>query len=100
MEKEFKTIEEQIEILKGRKLIIKDEEFAKKLLKDNNYYYLINGYKDLFVKNKSENEEFKQNVTLEEIYTLYRFDIELIIFLGKYKKIKGTDCKKIIIEKD
>ncbi len=84
MEKEFKTIEEQIEILKGRKLIIKDEEFAKKLLKDNNYYYLINGYKDLFVKNKSENEEFKQNVTLEEIYTLYRFDIELRMNLFKY----------------
>ena len=84
MEKEFKTIEEQIEILKGRNLIIKDEEFAKKLLKENNYYYLINGYKDLFVKNKSENEEFKQNVTLEEIYTLYRFDIELRMNLFKY----------------
>ena len=84
LEKEFKTIEEQIEILKGRKLIIKDEEFAKKLLKDNNYYYLINGYKDLFVKNKDENEEFKQNVRLEEIYTLYRFDIELRMNLFKY----------------
>ena len=27
-------------------------------------------------------------------------DIELIIFLGKYKKIKGTDCKKIYRSKD
>ena len=47
MEKDFKTIEEQIEVLKARGIIINDEN-AKEILTENNYYYLINGYKDLF----------------------------------------------------
>ena len=53
MNKEFKTIEEQIAILKERNLII-DEEKAKEIFRDNNYYYLINGYKDLFIDENSE----------------------------------------------
>ena len=47
MEKDFKTIEEQFEVLKARGIIINDEN-AKEILTENNYYYLINGYKDLF----------------------------------------------------
>ena len=53
MEKDFKTIEEQIEILKARGIIINDER-AKQILTENNYYYLINGYKDFFVDNSSD----------------------------------------------
>ena len=37
MNKEFKTIEEQIEILKERNLII-NEEKAKEIFTDNNFY--------------------------------------------------------------
>ena len=77
MEKEFKTIEEQIEILKGRRLTINDDELAKKIFKENNYYYVINGYKDLFIKEINDEEIYKDNVTLEEVYSLYKFDIEI-----------------------
>lgn len=84
MEKEFKTIEEQIEILKSRKLIIKNEEFAKKIFKENNYYYVINGYKNLFVQEINGEEFYKENVTLEEIYSLYKFDIEIRTNFLKY----------------
>lgn len=83
MEKDFKTIEEQIEILKARGIIINDER-AEEILTENNYYYLINGYKDLFVNNSSETEKYKENVTLEEIYALYKFDSELRINLLRY----------------
>ena len=72
MEKDFKTIEEQIEVLKARGIIINDEN-AKEILTENNYYYLINGYKDLFVDNSNETEKYKENVSLEEIYALYKF---------------------------
>ena len=77
MEKEFKTIEEQIDIIKQRNIIIKDTEFANKIFKENNYYYLINGYKDIFIDKNQKGEYFKNNVTIEEIYALYKFDIEL-----------------------
>lgn len=83
MEKEFKTIEEQIEILKLRGLQITDEKTIE-ILTENNYYYLINGYKDLFIDEKCEEEKYKENVSLEEIYALYQFDSKLRINLLRY----------------
>ena len=83
MEKDFKMIEEQIEILKARGIII-NEESAKEILAENNYYYLINGYKDLFIDNSTETEKYKENVSLEEIYALYKFDSELRINILRY----------------
>lgn len=83
MDKEFKTIEEQIEILKRRKLNL-NEENASKILRNNNYYYLINGYKDLFVVKTNDGELYMDGVNLEEIYSLYKFDSELRINLLKY----------------
>lgn len=48
--KEFKTIDEQIELLKSRGLTFENEKFAKNMLLQNNYYNIINGYKELFIK--------------------------------------------------
>lgn len=83
MSKEFKTIDEQIEILKRRQLII-DESKAREIFRDNNYYYLINGYKDLFLDENSEEEKYKNNANLEEIFALYKFDSELRSTFLKY----------------
>lgn len=83
MEKEFKTIEEQIQILKNRNLLIDDEE-AIKIFTNNNYYYVINGYKDLFIDTNSKEEKFKENVALAEIYALYKFDIDLRLNFLRY----------------
>lgn len=82
MEKEFKTIDEQIELLRTRNLHIENKETAKEILLNNNYYYLINGYKDLFLNRNSKIEMFCKGATLEEIYSLYEFDRKIrIIFL-------------------
>ncbi len=82
MEKEFKTLDEQIELVQSRNLYIENEEIAKEILLNNNYYYLINGYKDLFLNRKSKSEKFRNGTTLEEIYNLYEFDRKIrIIFL-------------------
>lgn len=82
MEKEFKTIDEQIELLRTRNLHIENKQTAEEILLNNNYYYLINGYKDLFLNRKSETEIFCNGTTLEEIYSLYEFDRKIrIIFL-------------------
>ena len=82
MEKEFKTIDEQIELLQSRNLYIENENIARKFLLNNNYYYLINGYKDIFLNKNSKEEKFANGTTLEEIYSLYEFDRKIrIIFL-------------------
>ena len=63
--KEFKTYEEQIELLKLKGLIILDEAYAKEKLKEENYYNIINGYKELFM-NLHKNDTFITDVTFEE----------------------------------
>ena len=47
-EKRFLTYEQQIELLKSKKLHISDEKLAVENLKQYSYYSLISGYKDIF----------------------------------------------------
>lgn len=84
MEKEFKTIDEQIQILKSRNIIIENYEKTYNILMKNNYYYLINGYKNLFLDNTSKKEKYINGTNIEEIYTLYNFDKNLKINFLKY----------------
>ena len=71
--KDFKTYTEQIDLLKTRGLIINDEAFALEKLKEENYYNIINGYKDLFIT-PGTTDNFITGTTFEEIYYLYDFD--------------------------
>ena len=88
--KEFKTIEEQIDLLKSRNIIFEDEENAKKILLHNNYYNIINGYKDLFLDDDNS-LNYKQGTKFEEIYFLYEFDRQLRnIFLEYILKIENS----------
>lgn len=88
--KEFKTIEEQIELLKTRNIIFKNEENAKQVLLHNNYYNIINGYKDLFL-DTNDPTFYKKNTSFEEIYALYEFDRQLRnIFLEYILKIENS----------
>lgn len=84
MEKVFKTIEQQIEILKSRNMLIEDYNKTYEILAKNNYYYLINGYKDLFLNKKSKKEQYIDNTKIEEIYALYNFDKNIKITFLKY----------------
>ena len=80
--KEFKTYNEQIELLKVRGLNFEDENLALKKLKEDNYYNIINGYKDLFLVS-SNPDTFIEGTTFEEIYALYDFDRTLKNILFK-----------------
>lgn len=84
MEKIFKTIDEQIELLKSRNIVIDNYDKAYNLLSKNNYYYLINGYKNLFIDYTSKEEKYINNTKLEEIYALYVFDKDIKINFLKY----------------
>lgn len=74
-EKPFKTVDEQVEILKSRNLIFLDEHRAKEVLTFYGYYEIINGYKDHFMLNDDNDEYgFKKGMTFENIYALYQYD--------------------------
>lgn len=77
-DKPFKTIKEQIQILKNRNLIFLNEETAKNALSRYGYYEIINGYKDHFLNEKGNDElGFKTGTTFEHIYALYSLDKDI-----------------------
>ena len=84
MEKIFKTIDEQIDILNSRNVVIDDYDKAYNLLSKNNYYYLINGYKNLFIDSKTKEEKYINGTKLDELYALYEFDQNIKINFLKY----------------
>ena len=70
-DKGFKTIEEQMEILRSRGLTIDDETQAKNFLLRNNYYR-ISGYSLTLRKNNT----FSKSATFQNIVDIYHFDHE------------------------
>lgn len=53
--KVFKTLDEQVEILRSKGLIIDDIDFAKDILLRENYFF-ISGYRHIFMTNSKENK--------------------------------------------
>lgn len=89
-DKSFKTIEEQLEILRNRGLTILDEEKAKNFLLRNNYYR-ISGYSLTLRKN----DVFSKSSTFQNIIDIYNFDHELRHIILKYLEIIEVHVKSI-----
>ena len=82
-QKKHKTFEEQLGILKQRKLIISNDSFVLSKLKHINYYRLSAYFLPFQYPKNSENENiFLPNTSFENILSSYYFDAELrkIIF--------------------
>ena len=77
MEKKYLTIDEQICLLKDKKLLFKSEKEAKKALQEIGYYKLINAYRTPFIEKNNGKNEFIDNVHFEDLYNLYDFDRKL-----------------------
>ena len=92
IKKEFKTLNEQIEILKDKNLVVADEEYAKTILLRENYFF-INGYRHLFVK--EGDREFLPNVRFEELYSLFLFDRTMRNIIFKYLLVIENNLKSI-----
>lgn len=73
------SISQQIEILKNRGLLIKDESYAAHQLANISYYRL--GEYWYSMQDDKENHTFKPNSTFENVMALYNFDRELRFFL-------------------
>ncbi len=91
--KQFKTIEEQIEILKDKGLIINDYDKTKSILLRENYFF-INGYRHIFMKD-GENKRFIDGATFDELYALFSFDRNLRNIMFKYLLIVENNLKSI-----
>lgn len=72
--KAFKTIDEQIQLLRQRGLIIDDVEKAKLYLLTQNYYNIINGYANYFPRT---NDQYTAGTNFDEIAHLYVFEREI-----------------------
>jgi abortive infection bacteriophage resistance protein len=93
MEKPFKTIEEQIAILNSRG-VRTDNKTAEILLREN-YYAVINGYKDLFLLRRGEDELYRPGTRFDEIYNLFLFDRRLRMMLFRYLAIAESTLKTV-----
>ena len=81
LEKKFKNLDEQIEILKHKGMVISDEKYAKQILLRENYFFL-NGYRHLFTK--QGDREFLPGTRFEEMYSLFLFDRSFRTIIFKY----------------
>ena len=74
-DKPFKTIDEQMELLKSRNLTFENPDTVRSSLIKYGYYEIINGYKDKFLINPNNDDEgFKDGITFEHILALYKLD--------------------------
>lgn len=92
--KVFKTLDEQITILKSKGLVIRDEDKAKGILFRENYFFL-SGYRHLFQK-ESAPEVFIAGTTFEELYAAFIFDRDIRNTMFKYILIIENNIKSII----
>lgn len=81
------TYKEQIDLLKSRNLIINNEQFAERILSHVNYYRL-----SAYGLGLRKDNIFKEDVSIEDIYGLYRFDVEL-----RYQILKVIEIIEITI---
>lgn len=77
VDKPFKTIDEQLNILDQRGLVISNRESAYRTLSRYGYYEVINGYKDPFMISKNDDDGFKENITFEHLARLQECDRNL-----------------------
>ncbi len=83
--KTFRTLDEQINILKNKGLTINDENYARRILYRENYFF-ISGYRHLFTV-KGSKDRYLDGTTFDELYATFVFD----------RRIRNTFFKNILI---
>ena len=92
--KEFRTLDEQINILRNKGLTINDEEAAKEVLLRENYFF-INGYRHMFI-DPTKGKKFIDGTTFDELYATFSFDRNIRNIMFKYLLIVENNVKSII----
>ena len=90
----FKTLDEQIELLKNKGLSIKDIDYTKGVLFKENYFFLM-GYRHLFMKDIRE-KKFNNGTTFDELYAVFLFDRHIRNIMFKNILIVENNIKSIM----
>ena len=93
-QKMFKTLEQQIEILREKGLVINDVENAKKILFKENYFF-ITGYRHLFMT-QSREKKFNNGTTFDELHAVFIFDRHIRNIMFKNILIVENNIKSIM----
>ena len=92
--KTFKTLDEQIEILQKKGLVIDDIDYVKEVLLRENYFFL-SGYRHLFLKSDGS-RKFIYGTNFRELHALFNFDRQLRNILFKNILIVENNLKSIL----
>lgn len=92
-DKQFKNLDEQIEIFKYKGMIIDNEQYAKDILLRENYFFL-SGYRHLFLQSEN-NKHYIPGTTFEELYSLFLFDRQFRNLIFKNLLIVENNAKSI-----
>ena len=90
----FKTLDEQIELLKNKNLTINDVEYTKEILFKENYFFLM-GYRYLFMTTSRE-KKFNNGTTFDELYAVFVFDRHIRNIMFKNILIVENNIKSIM----
>ena len=93
MKKTFRTIQEQMEILKSKGLTIEDEALTEEILLRENYFF-VSGYRHLFLKSDKE-RVYIPGTTFKELYAMFSFDRQIRNIIFKNILIIENNIKSI-----
>ncbi len=93
MVKSFKTLDEQIEILKDKGLVIEDEALTKEILLRESYFF-ISGYRHVFLISPSQ-RNYLPNTSFRELYGMFNFDRQIRNIIFKNLLIIENNIKSI-----
>ena len=93
--KEYKNSNELLDYIISKGVYVNNEEDALYKIKIYSYYSIINTYKAVF---KNINNEYKKNVSFDEIYALFEFDKNLRSIFLKYSLEIEMILKSLLAE--
>ena len=92
--KTFKTLDEQIDILVNKGLVVDDVEATKSILLRENYFFL-SGYRHLFM-DPIDNKKYLEGTTFKELYSMFLFDRQIRNIIFKNILIVENNLKSIL----
>lgn len=93
--KQYKSPNELLEYIISKGVFVSDKEDALNKIKKYSYYSIINSYKDVF---KATDNNYKNAVSFDEIYSLYEFDKNIRSIFLKYILEIETIIKSLLAE--